>query len=263
MKTYYEIEGKGEPIIFIHGGFVSSKMWRLQREYFKNNYQVITYDIRGHGKTGSSELKSYSVELFAADLKDLIEELKIAKVIICGLSLGGMIAQTFAVFYGDKVEKLILADAAASTCLNWWDKLTVNIFYPKWLILPYLRFMGVNSFVKLSFWLAKYTLDKKWLGKNNTVEYELEEIKKLDKKEYSKILGAVYDFRLQAIEEIKVPTLIINGEFESKSVISQAKLINRKISQSQMVTIPNAGHTSNLDNPEEFNRVVESFLISP
>lgn len=260
MKTYYAIEGKGEPIIFIHGGFVSSRMWQPQIEYFKNNYQVITYDIRGHGKTGSSELKSYSVELFAADLKDLIEELQIEKAIICGLSLGGMIAQTFAVYYGDRVEKLILADAAASTALNWWDKLTVNILYPKWLMLPSLKFMGVDRFSKLSFWLAKYTLGKKWLGKKDTVEYEVEEVKKLDKNEYLKILGAVYDFRLQAIETIKAPTLIIHGEFESKSVISQAKLINRKIPNSQMVTIPNAGHTSNLDNPEEFNRVVESFL---
>lgn len=105
MKTHYEIEGKGEPVIFIHGGFVGSRMWRLQREYFKNNYQVITYDIRGHGKTGGSELKSYSVELFAADLKNLIEELKIAKAVICGLSLGGMIAQVFAVYYGDNPEE--------------------------------------------------------------------------------------------------------------------------------------------------------------
>ncbi len=71
--TYYEIHGQGNPFIFIHGGFVTSTMWQSQIEYFSRFFKVITYDIRGHGKIGISPLRKYSVELFADDLKKLLE----------------------------------------------------------------------------------------------------------------------------------------------------------------------------------------------
>ena len=258
--TYYEIHGQGNPFIFIHGGLVTSTMWQSQVDYFFKFYKVITYDIRGHGKTGISPLRKYSIELFADDLKKLIEKLNIEKPNICGLSLGGMIAQVYAVKYPQGLRTLILSDTAISTSLTCWDKLMVYILFPKWIMIPTLRMMGVRNFIKYSFWIAKITRGKKWVGKTDIENYEKNERLKMDKKEYLKVFGAIYDFKLQNLSKIILPTLVLNGENESKSVHYHAKVMKNLIPNCKSEIIPNAGHTSNLENPEEFNKALEKFL---
>jgi pimeloyl-ACP methyl ester carboxylesterase len=258
--TYYEIQGEGNPLVFIHGGLVTSTMWQLQIDYFSKSFKVITYDVRGHGKTGVSQLIKYSVELFADDLDKLLKKLKIEKPIICGLSLGGMIAQAYATKYPQDLRALILSDTAISTSLTYWDKLMVYILFPKWIMLPTLRMMGVSNFIKFSFWIAKLTRGKEWIGKNEIEDYEKNEMLKMDKKEYLKVFGAIYDFKLQDLFKINVPVLVLNGENESKSVHCHAEEIKKLIQNCESKIISNAGHTSNLENPEEFNKVLEKFL---
>ncbi|MFX0062118.1 MAG: alpha/beta fold hydrolase [Candidatus Hermodarchaeota archaeon] len=260
INTYYEIHGEGQPLILIHGGFVSSTMWQPQVDYFSNQYKVLTYDIRGHGKTGPSALKRYKIETLAEDLHALLENLEIQTPIICGLSLGGMIAQVYAIKYPDKLKRLILADTAASIALTFWDKLMVYVLAPRWLMLGSLRLMGVKNFINFSFWYAKYTRSKEWLGNEDITEYEKSEMLKMDKKEYLKIFSSLYDFRLQDLGKIKVPTLVLNGEYESKTVFVHAEKIKELIEDCEAVIISNAGHISNLENSEEFNQVIEDFL---
>lgn len=260
IMTYHEIHGEGNSLIFIHGGLVTSTMWKHQVDYFSNSFKVIIYDVRGHGKTGVSPLKKYSVELFADDLKKLLEKLKIEKPIICGLSLGGMIAQAYATKYPQDLRALILSDTAISTSLTCWDKLMVYILFPKWMMLPTLRIMGVSNFIKFSFWIAKLTRGKKWLGKSEIEDYEKNEMLKINKEEYLKIFGSIYDFKLQDLSKINVPVLVLNGENESKSVHYHAEVMKNLIQNCELEIIPNAGHTSNLENPEGFNKALEIFL---
>jgi pimeloyl-ACP methyl ester carboxylesterase len=93
IQTYYESSGSGDPIVFIHGAWVNLRMWQPQVEYFSRSYRVITYDIRGHSETGGSARRRYSMELFADDLVALVDALKLDKLSICGISMGGMVAQ--------------------------------------------------------------------------------------------------------------------------------------------------------------------------
>jgi pimeloyl-ACP methyl ester carboxylesterase len=258
--TYYEIHGQGIPFIFIHGGLVTSTMWQSQVDYFSEFYEVITYDIRGHGITGISPLRKYSIELFADDLKKLLDKLNIVKPIICGLSLGGMIAQAFATKYPQNLRALILSDTAISTSLTCWDKLMVYILFPKWMMIPTLKLMGVRNFIKFSFWIAKLTRGKEWIGNNEIEDYEKNEMLKMDKKEYLKVFGAIYDFKLLDLSKINVPTFVLNGENESKSVHYHAEVMKDLIRNCESDIISNAGHTSNLENPEEFNKTLEKFL---
>jgi pimeloyl-ACP methyl ester carboxylesterase len=123
IKTYYEDTGTGTPIVFVHGGWMDHRMWASQVEAFADEYEVITYDIRGHGRTGGSFEKRYTIELFAADLMALVEGLDIDCPVVCGLSLGGMIAQTYAVRYPEGLRALILADTAVSARLTLSDTL--------------------------------------------------------------------------------------------------------------------------------------------
>ncbi|UCG01872.1 MAG: alpha/beta hydrolase [Candidatus Heimdallarchaeota archaeon] len=260
INVHYEINGKGAPFVFIQGAFVSSTMWENQVNFFSKSFQTLVYDLRGHGITGPSSRKKYSVDLYADDLVNLLDALNIDKPIICGISLGGMIAQVFATKYPERLSALILADTAATITLTHWDYIMRYLIGPKWLMLLSLRMMGVHRFIKFSFWLGKFTRSKEWLGNEEIIEYEKNEMLNLNKKEYLKIFGSLYDFKLQKLAFITVPTLVVNGEHEAKSIFKHAEKIQSLIPNCDVDIIKNAGHTSNMENPNEFNQKINDFL---
>lgn len=263
INTFYEINGDGYPIVFIHGGWVSHQMWKPQVDYFSAKYKVITYDIRGHGKTGGSAVRKYSMELFAEDLAVLLRELQIQKPVLCGMSMGGMLAQSYATRYPDGLKALVLCDTAASTALTLSDKITKYILAPKWLFLLLVKMLGIKKYADFAFWYAKKSRSDRWVGLNQDVaEYEKKEMLQFGVEEFNKIFAAVYDFKLQALARIKVKTLVMNGEFESRAVFRHTSKIIDLIPNARSSVIPDAGHASNLENPAAFNMALENFLES-
>lgn len=114
LNHNYDLEGTGPALVFIHGAFADSRLWDPQWEYFSSNYRVLRYDLRGHGRTGSSDLEQYNMETYADDLLNLLDSLEINSAIICGLSWGGSIAQSFAVRNPERLIGLVLAGATVS-----------------------------------------------------------------------------------------------------------------------------------------------------
>lgn len=262
IKTYYERKGAGTPIVFIHGGWMDHRLWEPQLEAFVDEYEVITYDIRGHGRTGGSAEKRYTIELFAADLLALIEGLDLDRPIVCGLSLGGMIAQTYAARYPEKLRALILADTAVSARLTLSDTVQTLLF-PKWAMTATVRLLGPKRWVDIAFRLATLTRGESWFGRDEHVQsYVRERMAAFTIEEYNKILGAIYDFRMVDLRAIQVPTLVLNGEFESDSVFRHAETLERRIPDVEAFVISDAGHTSNMENPDGFNEAIDRFLES-
>lgn len=261
LDQYYREAGDGPPLIFVHGAFVDLHMWDAQVDFFADSFRVIRYDLRGHGKTGRTDLKPYAIEIFADDLAALLDELAIDHPIVCGLSLGGMIAQAFAVKYSQRPCALVLSDTAVSVRLTLMDKLQRYVLFPKWLMRLTIRLMDVDRFVRFSFWLAKATRSDKWFGQDEeTREYIRQCMLDMVTEEYLKIYGAIYDFDLLNLESIRVPTLVLNGEYESRSVFRHTQEILKRVENSEAHIIPGAGHTSNMENAREFNRHVAAFL---
>lgn len=123
--TYYEETGSGEPLVLIRGLGSDLQAWALQVPTLSKHFRVITYDNRGAGRTSSPD-KPYSIAGMADDLAALLDELKVEKASILGYSMGGMIAQEFALKYPAKVDKLILLattgrpDGYVRTMLSNW-----------------------------------------------------------------------------------------------------------------------------------------------
>lgn len=117
IETYYERHGEGRPIVFVHGGWADHRMWRPQIDQLSDGHETIVYDVRGHGRTGPSAEERYTVELFAADLNALVTVLDLDRPVVCGLSLGGMIAQTYAARY-DELRGLVLTITLAEAVLG-------------------------------------------------------------------------------------------------------------------------------------------------
>ena len=190
-----------------------------------------------------------------------MDNLEIARAVVCGLSFGGMVAQQFAVHHPDRLEALVLADTAVSVTLTLSDKLQSYIFFPKWAMQLTIRLLSVERFTRLSFWLARQTRSENWFGRDeNTRQYVENCMLKMDQNEYLKIYGAIYEFRLLPLERIQCPTLVLNGEHESKAVFRHTKEILKRIPRSTAVVIPGAGHTSNMENADVFNQTLDEFL---
>jgi len=261
VNHYYQIKGQGFPLVFVHGGFVDSGMWEPQFEYFSQTFTVLRYDLRGHGKTGGTPNPDYSIELFADDLKALIDSLNLQKVILCGLSLGGMIAQAFAVKSINRLAALILADTAVSVRLTLSDKIQRYILAPKWAMLAMIRWMSVPRFVDFSFKLARWTRNAEWFGEDPiTASYVRRTMLTIPTEEYLKIYDAIYEFDMLDLSRITVPALILNGEKESRSVFRHTEEMVKCMPQSETFIVPGAGHTSNMENPKAFNDHMERFL---
>lgn len=261
VPHYYEISGQGMPLVFVHGGFVDSRMWEPQVHVFSDRYQVLRYDLRGHGRTGRTGDPKYTIDLFADDLKALLDALGLQRVILCGLSLGGMVAQSFAVRYLESLLALILADTAVSVRLTLSDKFQRYILAPKWLMLATIRWMSVPRFVDFSFKLARLTRSSGWFGQDpETAAYVRDAMLYTTTQEYLKIYDAIYEFDLLDLAAITVPTLILNGEGESQAVFRHTAEMLRLIPGAEAQIIPHAGHTSNMENPVAFNASLEAFL---
>ena len=259
IQTFYEMHGEGPPLVLIHGGLVDHRMWQPQVKPFSEKNRVIIYDIRGHGRTGGSEQRAYSVQLLTKDLRALLEQLQVSKPVVCGLSLGGIIAQAYAASYPADITALILSDTAVSATLTPSDKLQTYLI--GWSLAPTVRLMGARRFTDYSFGLAKLMRGETWFGQNAEAQaYVQEAMCTFDTAEMAKIYGLLVRFRTPELDKIEAPTLILNGEHESRSVFRHAEYLQEHISNTQMTTIPGAGHLSNVENPRAFNEQVLRFL---
>ena len=106
----YDDVGKGNiPVLFIHGFPFDKSMWQPQVDFLKSLYRVITYDIRGFGKT-FNDVAELNMNLFGDDLIGFMDALEISKAMVCGLSMGGYIALNVVYRFPERIAGLILSD---------------------------------------------------------------------------------------------------------------------------------------------------------
>ena len=258
---HYEQTGERTPLVFIHGAFADARMWDPQWPHFAAKYRILRYDLRGHGKTGSSTLDRYTIETFADDLAALLEALEIQTPVLCGQSFGGSIAQAFAVRHPERVRALVLAGSMVAVDLSLMDKLLCRVFFPGWAMTATIKLLSVEKFTRFSLWLGRLTKGKQFLSRDKAATEYLEQCMfGMDSNEYLKIWRALYGFKLLPLERITCPTLVLNGGDEPKSMLPHTQELLRRIPHAEARIIPAAHHASNMDNPQTFNSLVEEFL---
>src|SRR4030066_2259755 len=104
---YYEVTGQGEPLLLIHGLASSSRSWKKQVPFFARHYRVITFDIRGHGRSDRPLREPYSIKLFATDTVELMKAIGIESAHVVGFSMGGMVGFQLAVDVPEMVTSLV------------------------------------------------------------------------------------------------------------------------------------------------------------
>jgi len=232
FKMYYEIYGKGEPLLIIHGNGGSIVNFSNQIPYFAKNYQVILADSRAQGKSVDPS-DSLSYEMMTDDLNALLDQLGLKSCYVIGWSDGGINGLLLAIRHPDKVKKLAVTGANL-----WPDTTAVDPFVYNW-AMKY----NQNLLETMKKPGANIAQTKNQLKLAHLLSYEPH-------------------ITIQQLQTITCPTLVIGGDHD---VIrpKHTMLIAQSIPNSYLWIIPNSGHSTPIFKKEQFNKVVGDFFAQP
>lgn len=253
MKLPYTTYGSGLDVILLHAFPLSSIMWEPNIKTLLNiGCRVITPDLRGFGKNNYSAEK-HSLGDLARDIADLLDFLEIEKAIIGGLSMGGYVLFNFYKIYPERVSALILCDTtfAADT-----DEKRTSRFK----LIEQIKKNGSQALVE-NVLPDLISYDTK-INNKSLVDYLKKEFLKVNPGSAVAALHGMAERidHTNVLNKINIPTLLIFGEDDRVTNLETAKIMNQKIKDSRLKIIRQAGHYSNLENPEAFNYAVSEFI---
>lgn len=252
VSMAYEDAGKGIPIVLLHGFPFNRSMWSEQAEFLREKFRVITPDLRGHGET-TATAEPATMDEMAQDIAALLDELKIDRVVIGGLSMGGYVTLAFYRAFPLRVRALILADTRASADTEEGKKTRETNAA---LVLAEGMTPIVNAMLpKL---LAPATINEQ----PEIVERVRAMMSGTDPQGAASALRGMAARRDQTdfLAQFQPPTLIIVGREDAITPVSDSELMQREIRGSRLAVIEGAGHVSNLEQPAKFNEALGNFL---
>ena len=253
--SYTDNEKDVAPVlIFIHGFPFNKSMWNIQMKALKDNYHVITYDVRGHGDSDEGNA-DFSIELFVNDLICLMDILKIDKAVLCGLSMGGYISLNAISNFPERFDALILSD---TNCIA--D--TPEAMEKRMKAIENIRKSGVEKYADET--IKNLFSPESFVTRKEEISAVREMIIKTSVQSLCNTLLAlsVRKETCSKLHEIKVPVLIMVGKEDKVTPPAAAQLMHEKIKDSFFYTLEHAGHLSNMENPDEFNKQLEKFVSS-
>lgn len=234
ISMYVEQHGKGEPIIFLHGGMGSANSWADQVGFFSKHYRVITPESRGQARTTDSKA-ALTYHLMAEDTVRLMDKLKITSAYIVGWSDGGNIGIDMAIHHPDRVKKLVAYGA------------NINPAGLQNHFLDYLRTVSPEKMQRDN--------GSDYLALSPTPEYLPVIAQKI------RVMWlAEPNFSAAELAKITSPTLIMDGQQEELIRPDHAKEIAAAIPKSTLIMLPNVGHYGTFKTPEQWNEAVANFL---
>lgn len=265
-RVYYEVKGKGRPLVLIHGAWATHEWWRWQVPELSRGYQVLTLDVRGHGK--SSLLKSaYSVDGFTRDLEILLKQVLIDELALVGWSMGGIISMQYCLNYREKVKALILIATRGHRNPQMKRRILFQYLQARLSLLMDLasprkydratdRFPGEEKRVRreVSKMLSPST-------PREAFDWVMADLIKNPRGNYFEVAKSIWDWEGgEELSRIAIPTLIMVGENDVRTPPRFSHLLHAKIPESKLVIVKDAGHCLALERPEVVNAEIFTFL---
>jgi pimeloyl-ACP methyl ester carboxylesterase len=251
--TKYEHPMSRDWVTFIHGAGGSSSIWFKQIKDFKNDFNVLLIDLRGHGKSKDHKyevLKKYSFESIGNEVIQVLDHLQIAKSHFVGISLGTIIIRELSERHPDRLASMILAGAVMK--LNIKGQILMKIGNTLKSLLPYMLLYRIFAFVILP----------KSKHKASRILF-INEAKKLYQKEFGRWFSLVSEvnplLRFFRLKETQIPTLYVMGAEDHMFLPSIKKLVEKQ-KTALLKIVENSGHVVNVDQPASFNSISISFL---
>ena len=243
IEIEYQDGGTGAPVLLSHGYSATGRMWDGQRAALGDRFRIVSWDMRGHGSTESpSDPAQYSHDLTVADMRALLRHLGIERAVIGGLSLGGTMSLAFYRAHPEMVRALVICDSGP----------------------------GFKSDTARADWNRK--------AEERAADLEARGLAVLEGRSpeqraairlHRSAQGLAHAARgmlaqrdaglIESLPAIKVPTLVIVGDRDTPFIAASEYMV-KKIPGARLAVIADAGHSSNLDQPDRFNRVLREFL---
>jgi 3-oxoadipate enol-lactonase len=225
-------------------------MWDEQAAVLRRNFKVLRFDTRGHGKSDAPE-GEYTLEMLAYDVHGLLQGLGVERCHWVGLSMGGMIGQTFALKFPAMFASLVLADTTSRygpEALPLWQG-RIKTAQEK----------GMESLVEST--LGRWFTEPFRKSHPQVTARVGAQIRATPVAGYVGCCHAIPRINLtHRLKEITCPALIIVGEQDAGTPVELSREINAALPGSQLVVIPSASHLSNVEQPTAFNRALTTFL---
>jgi 3-oxoadipate enol-lactonase len=258
-EIYYEIKGKGEPLLLITGLGYGSWFWHRLVPELEEDFQIILFDNRGSGQSAKPE-GPYTVPLMAGDTAGLLDALKLDHISILGHSLGGFIAQELAVSRPDLVGKLILASTnhgGMKVIPITQEALTVMTNRegdPIELVKRGIEIACAPGFVESHPEIVKELIDYRFTNPVPPPQYQAQFAAGAGTASYT-------DSQVeQRMASIQVPTLILSGDHDRVVPPGNAELMAEKITDARIVLIQNTGHIFPIEDPVAAASAIKDFL---
>lgn len=234
LLLHTNIIGNGEPIVFLHTGLQTGVTdFIFQREYFSNNYQVISPDLRGHGQSEADNIQNF-FEDSAKDLFETFAHLNLEVIHLVGCSLGALVAIKFAKMFPEKVATLTISGITPVKPENWLELHEQDV-KGQTEVLNSKEIAGYFDQLHLSDWrqFIYFGRDENW--------YPFEDV--------------------VAIAEFNFPVLFMVGEDKANETIGASILPKRNINI-HIAIVPFAGHLVHTDQPQVYSNILETFIES-
>lgn len=255
-QMHYRMEGAGEPLVLIHGAFASLHTFDGWVNELQGDFQLIRYTLHGLGLTGAKPDDKYDMESHVNALRIFLDKLGLRKVHLAGSSLGGWLAWEFAIRHPDRVNKLVLLDAA-------------GFLDPDSIPLPFK--MARTPFVNKAFkYVVRYNIladyikqvySRKELVTPELIDryYELFTYKK-NPDSFVKMVNSKLKDNTRHLKEIEAPTLVAWGEDDNWLPLRNAYRFQSQIPHSRLIVYKKMGHIPMEEAPHETAMDVRSFL---
>ncbi len=259
-ELYYEVHGEGAPFLFCSVTGCDHQAWKFhQVPEFSRDHQVIVFDYRGTGKS-SKTVQKYSIEMFTDDAAGILDALNVEQAIVCGHSMGGVVAQLLALDHPSKVKKLILASSGSA--------------HPGAHGIPLAM---CRDMIRLGFerYIREHTIETGWTRPfaaahpdlvENFLRVRMSGIAPLENYLHFVLARQEHD-HTSRLEDIRVPTLVLVGDDEHHGAADTshweaAHQLARKIPNAKLVVLLGEGHHYLATNPETAHRAIREFIAA-
>jgi 3-oxoadipate enol-lactonase len=245
-------EGGGPWLTFVHqlGGDLS--IWDQLAGYFRDDFTVLRYDVRGHGRTGPSP-KPFGIADLSADLATLLDALGAPTTHLVGMSMGGMIAQQFALDHPTRVDSLTIADSSPGTApeaRGTWDQRAHAA-----------RSDGMAALTPAT--LSRWLTPDFQAAHPEAVEPIREVLTQTLPEGYAMACEALREFDVRSkLARIQCPTLVVAGRHDSGTPPATSRLIADAIEGAQFEVL-DAAHLAPIEQSHRFAALLETFLERP
>ncbi len=258
-EIYFEAHGEGPPFLFCSVTGCDHQAWKFhQVPAFSRDHKVIVFDYRGTGKS-SKAVQKYSIKMFTEDAAALLDYLDLEEAIVCGHSMGGVVAQLPALDHPRKVKKLILASSGSS--------------HPG----AGIPLAMCRDMVRLGFerYIREHTIETGWTRDFATshpdliekfLQVRLSGIAPLENYLHFVLARQQHD-HADRLKHIRVPTLVLVGDDEHHGASDRthwdaAHYLAREIPNAKLVVLPGEGHHYLATNPAAAHKAIREFIES-